>query len=79
MTTTEALSSLNLLDSGERARVELVVGAPEDVHRLEELGFRTGSEVEMVRAGTPCIVRLGNSQFCLRHAEVFHVLVSRNG
>lgn len=55
--------------------VDSLIGSAEQVHRLEEIGLRKGSSVEMVQPGSPCIVRLAGSTLCLRDAELFQVLV----
>jgi Fe2+ transport system protein FeoA len=45
------------------------------VKRLEEMGLREGTEVEMVQPGSPCIVRLGDVKLCFRETELIHVMV----
>jgi hypothetical protein len=37
--------------------------------------MRAGSVIEMVQAGTPCIVRLSGHKLCFRQGEAFNVLV----
>ena len=70
------LIPLNLLRSGQTARIGHVTGRPEQVHRLEELGLRGGTQIEMVQAGTPCIIRLaGHRQLCFRADDLLRVLV----
>ena len=66
---------LNHLPTGQLAAVSDVVGQPDAVHRLEELGLRRGAEIEMVQHGSPCIVRLAGQKLCLRADQLFHVLV----
>jgi ferrous iron transport protein A len=63
------------LASGTSAEVGQLVGHPHDVHRLEELGLRSGAKIEMVRSGSPCIIRLAESKFCFRPSEAMGVLV----
>jgi ferrous iron transport protein A len=60
---------------GQTAQVCQLMGLPDQVHRLEELGLRTGTRVEMVQAGSPCIIRLEGSKLCFRENEAFSVLV----
>jgi Fe2+ transport system protein FeoA len=67
---------LKLLAPGQVAQVGQLVGEPHDVHRLEELGIRTGAMVEMVQSGTPCIIRLNGAKLCFRDCDVFQVLVT---
>ncbi|MFM7070470.1 MAG: ferrous iron transport protein A, partial [Planctomycetota bacterium] len=43
-----SLLPLFQLEPGQRARIRQLMGLPDQVHRLEELGLRAGSTVEMV-------------------------------
>jgi ferrous iron transport protein A len=69
------LIPLSALPSGQMAEVHEVLGRPEQVHRLQELGLRGGAAVEMVQSGTPCIIRLVGHKLCFRADEVTCVLV----
>ena len=71
-----ALIPLSALRSGQVAEVRQVAGRPEQVRRLEELGLRDGAQLEMVRSGSPCIVRLGTSTLCFRSGELLAVMVA---
>ncbi|MCI0332566.1 MAG: FeoA domain-containing protein [Planctomycetes bacterium] len=64
------------LRRGEVADISQVVGSAEQVRRLEELGLRAGARLEVVRGGSPCIVRVGGAKLCFRHDELLHVLVT---
>lgn len=55
--------------------VEELFGAPEAVLRLEELGIRRGSAIEVVQAGSPCIIRVAGHKLCFRDGEALSVLV----
>ena len=66
---------LAALRPGQLAVVRHVTGPTEQVRRLEELGLRAGTRVEMVRGGSPCIVRIGQHKLCLRNGELLSVLV----
>lgn len=66
---------LNLLAAGQCARIDQLVGRPEEIHRLEELGMRVGTSVEMVQSGATCIVMLAGTRLAFRGAEAFRVLV----
>ena len=66
---------LAMLSAGERAEVTQVVGVPSHVHRLEELGVRAGTVVQMVQPGSPCIIRFSGSRLCFRESEALGVLV----
>ncbi len=71
------LVSITALRRGEIAEVGVVVGTPERIRRLEELGVRSGSRLEMVRAGSPCIFRVAGTTLCFRDAELSAVMVRR--
>jgi len=66
---------LNLLAGGTVGEVTQLIGCAEQVHRLEEMGFRCGTVVEMVSAGSPCIVKVLGSKVCFREAQLLSVMV----
>jgi Fe2+ transport system protein FeoA len=68
---------LRSLPPGQTGQVGEVVGDPRHVHRLHELGLRQGSMVEMIRSGTPCIIRMSGNKMCFRDNNVLNVLVLR--
>ncbi len=70
------LIPLSQLPTGRRGSIGAVLGLPEAVHRMEELGLREGTSVEMVQSGVPCIVRLGGHKLCFRADELLSVLVA---
>jgi ferrous iron transport protein A len=67
---------LSFLDSGQVAEIRQLIGPSEAIRRLQELGLRTGTRVEIVRGGSPCIVRVGGSTLCFRDDEQVRILVS---
>ena len=69
------LLPLQLLSSGQRARIDQLVGRTEEVHRLEEIGLRVGSQVEMLQAGSPCILKLNGAKLAFRLHEGSSVMV----
>ena len=69
------LIPLSLLPTGQSACVDQVLGLPDQVHRLEELGLRGGASIEMVQSGSPCIIRLAGHKLCFRADELLSVLV----
>jgi ferrous iron transport protein A len=77
MVVAEDLMPLKTLPEGCRACVAEVIGRPDHVQRLRELGFCCGAELEMVRPGSPCIVRLAGHTLCVRGNELLNVLVRR--
>jgi ferrous iron transport protein A len=66
---------LKYLAPGQTAQIGQLVGQPDDVHRLEELGLRSGATIQMVQSGSPCIIRLSGSKLCFRECDVFSVMV----
>ena len=71
----DELIPLNMLLRGQCALIEQLVGQAEHVHRLEELGLRVGTPIEMLQPGTPCIVRVADQKLCFRDADLFSVIV----
>lgn len=69
------LIPLRYLAPGQVALVDRICGQPEAVHRLEELGLRSGTEIEMVQSGSPCIIRVAGSKLCFRDCDLLSVLV----
>lgn len=69
------LIPLHLLARGEVAEIDQLVGQADDVHRLEELGLRSGVAIEMLQPGTPCIIGLDGQRLCFRHNEAVGILV----
>ncbi|MGE3410102.1 MAG: ferrous iron transport protein A [Pirellulales bacterium] len=69
------LVPLSLLRGGQMARVSQLLGKPDQVHRLEELGLRGGAEIVMLQPGSPCIIRLAGQRLCFRADELTSVLV----
>jgi Fe2+ transport system protein FeoA len=73
------LLSLRSLSTGQTAEVGEITGDPEQVHRLQELGFRRGSTVEMLQPGSPCIIRLSGQKLCFRNNGALNILVRPAG
>jgi len=71
----EHLLPLQTLRRGECGRIGQLVGQPEMVHRLAEMGFRIGVQVQMLQPGTPCIVRVGDDRVCIRNNESLGILI----
>jgi ferrous iron transport protein A len=67
---------ITLLAAGQVAEIQQLVGPPEIIHRFEELGLRAGARIEVVRAGSPCIIRVGDSRLCIREDAQVRVLVA---
>ena len=71
----DLLLPLECLQPGEWAEVQDVAGEPAWVARLGELGIRVGCRVQMLRAGSPCLVQVGGSRLSLRGEASAAVLV----
>lgn len=72
---TAEIVPLELLPAGAAAHIDQLLGDAESIHRLQEMGLRVGTAVEMVQPGTPCIVRLSGQKLCIREGNLFQVLV----
>lgn len=66
---------MTLVPDGQAAAVEQILGMPEQIHRLHELGLRDGATIEMIRRGSPCIIRLAGQRLCFRSDEAISVMV----
>ena len=66
---------LSMLGCGERGEISQVVGQPDLVHRLREMGLHDGVEIAVLRAGSPCIVSVDGQRLCFRDGESFSILV----
>jgi ferrous iron transport protein A len=68
--------SITLLAAGQVAEIRQLIGPPDHVRRFEELGLRAGVRIEIVRGGSPCIIRVGDSRLCFREDSQVQVLVA---
>jgi ferrous iron transport protein A len=64
-----------MLQRGRRAQIAEIVGGEEQVQRIKELGLQPGVTLEMIRPGSPCIVRMQGHTLCIRGNELLNVLV----
>lgn len=71
----EPLLPLELLRCGDWAEVSEVSGATAWVARLAELGIRPGSRLQVLRAGSPCLLLVGGTRLSLRGDEAMQILV----
>ena len=69
------LVPIHHLAIGQIAEVGQLLGQVEQVQRLEELGLRVGQQVEMIRNGSPCILRIGTKQYGFRADDLLKILV----
>jgi Fe2+ transport system protein FeoA len=74
------LLPLHLLNRGDLAEIDQLVGQAEDVLRLEELGLRSGVRIEMLQPGSPCVVRVaGDQKMCFRQGDSSGIFVRLGG
>ena len=73
------LLPLEALRAGDWAEVADVSGEPTWVGRMAELGLRVGARVQVLRGGSPCLVRVGDGRLSLRGDGGFQVLVRAVG
>ena len=66
---------LEWLHCGEWAEVAEVTGEPSWVSRLAELGIRVGCRLQMLRAGSPCLVLIEGCRLSLRGDALAQILV----
>lgn len=71
----DLLLPLELLQPGEWAEVCDVDGEPAWVGRLAELGVRVGCRLQMLRAGSPCLIHVDGGRLSLRGEQSAGVLV----
>ena len=67
--------SLSALRPGQMAEIGEVVGPVAHIRRLHELGLRTGASLQMVRCGSPCILRVDGSTLCFRDDDSLRLTV----
>lgn len=61
--------------AGQAGRVIEVLGRVDLVQRLREMGLYDGAQVQMVRPGNPCIVRLLGQRLGFRTDDLARVMV----
>jgi ferrous iron transport protein A len=71
----DLLLPLELLHSGDWADVAEVTGEPAWIGRMAELGIRTGSRLQVLRSGSPCLLQVGGSRLSLRGEAAMQILV----
>jgi ferrous iron transport protein A len=67
--------SLSALRPGQVAEIGEVVGPLAHIRRLQELGLRTGALLQMIRGGSPCILRVDGSTLCFRDDNSLRVML----
>lgn len=69
------LLPLGCLAAGSIGEIAEIVGRPDHVHRLREMGLGRGVRIEVVQSGVPCIIRVNGHRLCFRDCESMGVLV----
>jgi ferrous iron transport protein A len=69
------LVPLALLRAGQAGQVGEVLGTADLVHRLREMGLYDGAPVQMIRPGSPCIIRLKGQRLGFRMDDLARVMV----
>ena len=67
--------SLTALRPGQVAEIGEVVGPLAHIRRLHELGLRNGAFIQMIRCGSPCILRVDGSTLCFRDDDSLRLVV----
>ena len=67
--------SLSALRPGQVAEIGEIVGPEAHIRRLNELGLRTGAFLQMIRCGSPCILRVDGSTLCFRDDDSLRLVV----
>jgi ferrous iron transport protein A len=71
----DLLLPLEYLGCGEWADVAEVSGDPGWVGRMAELGIRTGTRLQVLQPGSPCLLQVGGCRLSLRGDLAMRVLV----
>lgn len=53
--------NLPILKTGDIGIVDRITATRRTAKRLADMGFVRGARLEMIRSGTPCIVRIGGT------------------
>lgn len=71
-----AIVPMEDLKRGQQASVYDVSGDPQTVHRLAEMGLRTGCQIQMRDAGEPMRLMVEGKELMLRCGQSVLILVS---
>jgi len=58
---------LDFLRPGEWAEIAEVTGNPHWVSRMAELGLRSGTRVQVLQQGCPCLLQIDGCRLCVRN------------
>lgn len=68
-------SALCCASRGDCVLVRFLLGSPSEAARLREMGLCEGARVQVLRHGSPIVVRVADSRLGLAHAVAERVLV----
>jgi ferrous iron transport protein A len=75
MARSEVQIPLELLAAGDWADVAEVHGEPAWIGRMAELGIRSGCRLQVVRTGSPCLLKVGETRLSLRSDATSRIFV----
>ena len=64
------------MKAGESAAIVELTGESSLVHRLQEMGLRTGAVIRMLKPGAPCVVALDGKRLSLRLNGLLDIFVA---
>lgn len=67
---------VELLCDGQEARIVEVCGDCEQVHRLAEIGIRSGSMLRMIHSGEPCLLAVDGRRLSVRLSHDVAIFVA---
>ncbi len=73
----KSLETLSALNVGDVATIAEIDASQDMAKRLADIGFVRDARVEMLRPGTPCLVRIGPTCVGLGRANQRCILLSR--
>jgi Fe2+ transport system protein FeoA len=74
-TVVHELIPLHFAPAGAAVRVAQLLGSPQEISRLHELGLREGTVIEVLQSGSPCIIRWADHKLCFGLGDGFQVVV----
>ena len=72
----ESLLPLELMKAGESASIIELTGDSALVHRLQEMGLRSGAVIRMLKPGAACVVALDGKRLSLRLGGSLDIFVA---
>ncbi len=66
---------LDLLSDGETGEIAAVMGDPDWISRMTEIGISVGRKVRVLRQGSPCLLEVEGARLSVRSENTMHILV----